>query len=360
MNKLDRKTRAQILHLLCEGQSIRAVTRLTGASKNTVAKLLVAAGHACAAYQDQNIRNLTCKRVQMDEIWSFVYAKAANVKGAKAAPETAGDVWTWTAICADTKLIVSWLLADRGMDSALTFTGDLRGRLANRVQLTSDGHAAYLTAVDANFGEDVDYAQLIKLYGADPQAETRYSPAKCIGARKEPKIGLPDSKHISTSYVERSNLTMRMHMRRFTRLTNAFSKKVENHAAAIALHTMYYNFVRIHQTLRVTPAMAAGVSDRLWEVSDIVAMLEQWELANFKPEYQFVVRQYAIGKGHSVSVMWRGGEIDTIFGFERERDALQWIKDKSRAWMIDNQESRKKKDHDRDLSQIFLMKLLSH
>ena len=177
---------------------------------------------------------------------------------------------------------------------------------------------------------------LVKVYGADPQAEKRYSPAKCIGAKKQPKIGSPDWKHTSTSYAERSNLTMRMHMRRFTRLTNAFSKKVENHAAAIALHTMYYNFVRIHQTLKVTPAMAAGVSKKLWEVSDIVEMLEQWELANFKPEYQFVVRQYAIGKGHSVSVLWRGGEVDTIFGFAKEADALQWIKEKSQGWLLEN------------------------
>lgn len=334
MNKLDRKTRAQILHLLCEGQSIRAVTRLTGASKNTVAKLLVTAGHACAAYQDKALRNLPCKRVQMDEIWSFVYAKNGNVKDAKAAPAVAGDVWTWTALCADTKLIVSWLLAGRDMDAALEFTTDLKGRLANRVQLTSDGHRPYLTAVDATFGDDVDYAMLVKHYGSSPQAETRYSPAVCIGAEKQPKIGKPDAKHISTSYVERSNLTMRMHMRRFTRLTNAFSKKVENHAAAIALHTMYYNFVRIHQTLKVTPAMAAGVSDKLWEVEDIVVLIEQFELANFKPEYQFVVRQYAIGKGHSVSVLWRGGEVDSIFGFEKEADALEWIREKSQSWLV--------------------------
>lgn len=341
MNKLDRKTRAQILHLLCEGQSIRAVTRLIGCSKNTVAKLLVEAGHACAAYQDKTLRNLNCQRIQMDEIWSFVYAKAANVKDAKAAPDTAGDVWTWTAIDADSKLIVSWLLGARDMDAALAFTADLRNRLTNRVQLTSDGHRPYLTAVDAVFGDDVDYAMLVKLYGADPQAEVRYSPAKCIGADKKPKIGNPDQKHISTSYVERSNLTMRMHMRRFTRLTNAFSKKVENHAAAIALHTMYYNFVRIHQTLKVTPAMAAGVTDKLWEVSDIVVMLEQWELANFKPEYQFVVRQYAIGKGHSVSVLWRGGEVDSIFGFEKEADALEWIRTKSQGWLLDQKRSVK-------------------
>jgi IS1 family transposase len=336
MNKLDRKTRAQILHLLCEGQSIRAVTRLTGCSKNTVAKLLVEAGHACAAYQDKALRKLPCKRVQMDEIWSFVYAKNDNVKKAKNAPPEAGDVWTWTALCADTKLLVSWYLGGRDMDAALAFVGDLEGRLANRIQLTSDGHRPYLTAVEAAFADQVDYAMLIKIYGADPQAETRYSPAKCIGAEKKPQIGKPDADHISTSYVERQNLTMRMHMRRFTRLTNAFSKKLENHAAAIALHTMYYNFVRIHQTLRVTPAMAAGVTDKLWEVSDIVAMLEQWELANFKPEYNFVVRQYAIGKGHSVSVLWRGGEVDTIYGFEKEADALTWIREKSQAWLVDN------------------------
>jgi IS1 family transposase len=342
MNKLDRKTRAQILHLLCEGQSIRAITRLTGCSKNTIAKLLVEAGHACAAYQDKTLRNLTCQRIQMDEIWSFVYAKNDNVKDVKAGPATAGDVWTWTAIDADTKLIVSWLLGARDTDAALSFVSDLRSRLTNRVQLTSDGHRPYLTAVDAVFGDDVDYAMLVKIYGADPQAETRYSPAKCIGAEKKPKIGNPDAKHISTSYVERSNLTMRMHMRRFTRLTNAFSKKVENHAAAIALHTFYYNFVRIHQTLKVSPAMAAGVSDKLWEMDDLVAMLEQWELSNFKPEYQFVVRQYAIGKGHSVSVLWRGGEVDTIFGFEKEADALQWIKEKSQGWLINQKSPRPK------------------
>jgi IS1 family transposase len=335
MNKLDRKTRAQILHLLCEGQSIRAITRLTGCSKNTVAKLLVEAGHACAAYQDKTLRNLPCKRVQMDEIWSFVYAKNKNVKAAKAAPETAGDVWTWTAICADTKLIVSWLLGSRDANAATAFVHDLESRLANRIQLTSDGHRPYLEAVSDAFGDDVDYAMLIKIYGTDQQAETRYSPAVCVGAEKHPKIGNPDKKHISTSYVERSNLTMRMHMRRFTRLTNAFSKKVENHAAAIALHTMYYNFVRIHQTLKVTPAMAAGVSQKLWEVSDIVEVLEQWELANYKPEYNFVVRQYRIGKGYSVSVLWRGGEVDTVFGFEKEDDALTWIEEKSQGWLID-------------------------
>jgi IS1 family transposase len=338
MNRLDRKTRAQILHLLCEGQSIRAITRLTGCSKNTVAKLLLAAGHAFTAYQDKALRNLPCKRVQMDEIWSFVYAKNDNVKEAKAAPPMAGDVWTWTAICADTKLLVSWLLGGRDANAAGAFVADLSSRLANRVQLTSDGHKPYLAAVDDAFGDDVDYAMLVKMYGADPQAETRYSPAKCIGAERRVITGEPDRKHISTSYAERSNLTMRMHMRRFTRLTNAFSKKVENHAAAIALHVMYYNFVRIHQTLKVTPAMAAGVTDKLWEMDDLIVLVEQWELANQRPEYNFMVRKYDIGKGYSVSVLWRGGEVDTIYGFDTEYAALDWIKEKSAAWVRDQKQ----------------------
>jgi IS1 family transposase len=284
MNKLDAKARAQILHLLCEGQSIRAVTRLTGASKNTVSKLAVDAGRACAAYQDRVLRNLPCKRVQVDEIWSFVYAKNDNVASAKAAPEYAGDVWTWTAICADTKLIATFAVGGRDTQTAIEFIDDLRERLANRIQLTSDGHRPYLTAVDSVFGADVDYAMLVKIYGSDPVVEKRYSPAKCIGAKRERVIGNPDPAHVSTSYAERHNLTMRMHMRRFTRLTNAFSKKVENHAAAIALHCMYYNFVRIHQTLKVTPAMAAGVTDRLWEMSDLVGVLEAWERGKSLPQ----------------------------------------------------------------------------
>src|SRR6202171_966427 len=343
MNRLPIAKRTHILNLLVEGNSLRAASRIADVSINTVYKLAIDAGEACSAYQDQAFRNLPCKRIQLDEIWSFVYAKQRAVPFAKKAPGTAGDVWTWVAICADTKLVPSWRVGDRSGATAIEFVCDLSRRLANRVQLTSDGHRAYLEAVEAAFGADVDYAQLVKLYGASSDsAKGRYSPAECCGAIKTPIEGKPDPKHISTSYAERSNLTMRMRMRRFTRLTNAFSKKVENHAAAIALHTMYYNFVRIHQTLRVTPAMAAGVTKKLWEVSDIVEMLEQWELANFKPEYQFVVRQYAIGKGHSVSVLWRGGEVDTIFGFEKENDALQWIKEKSQAWLVENQAFRKK------------------
>ncbi len=278
MNKLTTEDRARILHLLCEGQSIRAVTRLTGASKNTVTKLLIDAGKACWAYHDANVRNVKAKRVQVDEIWSFTYAKQKNVATAKAAPANAGDTWTWTAIEADTKLIVSYFVGGRDGECAMWFIDDLRARLANRVQLTSDGHKAYLEAVEAAFGADIDYAQLMKIYGSAPEsAKGRYSPAECTGARKEKIEGNPDPAHVSTSYVERNNLTMRMHMRRFTRLTNAFSKKVENHSYAVALHMMYYNFVRVHSKLRMSPAMAAGVAERLWEVADIVALVEAEE-----------------------------------------------------------------------------------
>lgn len=277
MNKLDQATRAKILTLLCEGMSVRAITRIMGCGKNTVARLLVDAGVACAAYQDRVLRNLPCERVQVDEIWSFVYAKQANVGGAKRAPMSAGDVWTWTAICADTKLIASFYIGDRGYGCASAFLGDLKERLANRIQLTSDGHRSYLVAVKENFGEDVDYAMLKKIYGSEPHGEKRYSPAICLGAQKEVITGNPDPDFISTSYAERANLTMRMHMRRFTRLTNAFSKKLENHVCAIALHAMFYNFVRVHQTLKMTPAMAAGVTKRRWEMTDIVDLIDAWE-----------------------------------------------------------------------------------
>lgn len=277
MNRLSNDDRAKILHLLCEGMSIRAITRLTGASKNTVAKLLIDAGKACAAYHDANVRDVKAARVQVDEIWSFTYAKQKNVAGAKDAPEGAGDTWTWTALDADSKLIVSYLVGGRDAEYAMWFMDDLASRLANRVQLTSDGQRAYLEAVEGAFGCDVDYAQLVKMYGAAATAPGRYSPAECTGIKKIRREGNPDIDHVSTSYVERQNLTIRMHMRRFTRLTNAFSKKVENHAHAVALHMMYYNFVRIHKTLRVTPAMAAGVSDRLWEIADIAKLVEDAE-----------------------------------------------------------------------------------
>jgi IS1 family transposase len=275
MNKLSTKERAQILHLLVEGSSIRAITRLTGASKNTVTKLLIDAGKACADYHDANVRDVKASRIQVDEIWSFTYAKQKNVAAAKAAPDGAGDTWTWTAIDADNKLIVSYFVGGRDGECAMWFMDDLRTRLANRVQLTSDGHRAYLNAVEGAFGDDIDYAMLNKIYGTAPEAfKGRYSPAECIGAKKDRVTGNPDMGHVSTSYVERNNLTMRMHMRRFTRLTNAFSKKVENHAYAVALHMMYYNFVKVHSKLRMSPAMAVGVSERLWEISDIVALVE--------------------------------------------------------------------------------------
>jgi IS1 family transposase len=278
MKRLEKTDRAHILHLLCEGMSVRAVSRTTGASKTTITKLVVDAGMAAAWYQDRVFRNLTCKRIQVDEIWNFVYAKQKNVSTAKAAPEGAGDVWTWTAIDADTKLMPSWFVGGRDSDSPIIFMDDLAGRLANRVQPTSDGHRAYLEAVEGAFGGEIDYAQLVKLYGPTSEsAKGRYCPAECTGARKFPVEGRPDPKHISTSFSERSNLTIRMHARRFTRLTNAFSKKVENHAHAVALHMLYYNFVRIHQTVRTTPAMAAGVTKRLWEIGDVVDVLEAWE-----------------------------------------------------------------------------------
>lgn len=274
MNKLDHEARCRILHPLCEGSSIRAVTRLTGASKNTVVRLLIDAGRAFGEYQDKVLRDLPCKRVQLDEIWSFVYSKNDNAPKAKRKDLAYGDAWTWTAICADTKILISTLVGKRDTDYAVHFVDDLRLRLANRVQVTSDGHRPYLAAMDTVFADDADYAMLLKLYGADPQGEKRHSPAKCIGARRQAISGNPDPNHISTSYAERQNLTMRMHMRRFTRLTNAFSKKIENHSYAVTLHAMFYNFVRIHQTLKVTPAMAAGVTTRLWEMDDLVAVIE--------------------------------------------------------------------------------------
>jgi IS1 family transposase len=228
------------------------------------------------AYHDANVREVQSKRVQVDEIWSFTYAKAKNVPTAKAAPEGAGDTWTWTAIDADSKLILSYLIGSRDSECAMWFMDDLRSRLANRVQLTSDGHKAYLEAVEGAFGSDIDYAMLVKVYGTAPDsAKGRYSPAECVGARKERIEGDPDPKHVSTSYAERQNLTMRMHMRRFTRLTNAFSKKIENHAYMIALYTVWYNFIKMHKTLRMTPAMAAGVTDKLWSMDDLVAMMDE-------------------------------------------------------------------------------------
>jgi len=277
MNKLPLERQIRVVAALVEGNSIRATCRMTGVAKNTVVKLLADLGQACAAYQDRTLRNLPCKRIQCDEIWSFVYAKQKNVPTAKAAPQGAGDAWTWTAIDADTKLVAAWMIGPRDSGVAYDFMQDLAGRLASRVQLTTDGLRAYLEATEAAFGSNIDYAQLVKLYGETPNRgpERKYSPSNFCGARVSIVSGDPDDRTISTSYVERQNLTMRMSMRRFTRLTNAFSKKVENLGHAVALHFMYYNFCRIHQTLRITPAMAAGVTDHLWEIKDILALLAE-------------------------------------------------------------------------------------
>ena len=272
MNRLTKDERISVVKCLVEGMSIRATVRVTGIAKNTITKLLVELGAACEAYQNQTLVDLTGRRIQCDEIWSFVGAKQKQVnKGAHGV----GDVWTWTAIDAETKLVLSWIVGDRGAETAYRFISDVAGRLANRVQLTTDGHKVYLDAIERSFGNDIDYAMLVKTYGEAPRegAEVRYSPAVCMGAKKEPITGNPDMRHVSTSFVERQNLTMRMSMRRFTRLTNAFSKKVENHCAAIALHFMHYNFCRQHQTLRVSPAMAAGVTDHIWEIGEIVDLL---------------------------------------------------------------------------------------
>ena len=278
MNKLTHDKRVQVINLLVEGNSMRATARIADVAFNTVAKLFIETAKVCAEYQDQAFRKLTCKRLQLDEIWSFVYAKAKNVPDEKRGQ--AGDVWTWVAIDADSKLVPSWRIGSRDGATACEFVADLASRLANRVQITSDGHRPYLEAVDKAFGSDVDFAQLIKIYGETVEGQKRYSPADCIGAKKSKVIGNPDLCCVSTSFVERQNLTMRMSIRRFTRLTNAFSKKIENHAHSVALHYMHYNFVRIHKTLRVTPAMAAGVADHLWTISDIVDLVEKSEAAS--------------------------------------------------------------------------------
>ena len=276
MNKLSREKRSQIIAALVEGNSIRATCRMTDSSKGAVTKLLVELGEACAEYQDKALRNLTCKRIQCDEIWGFVGKKQKQVKETDGAG--VGDMWTWVAIDADTKLVPCWLVGKRDAGYAFQFISDLSEKLSNRVQLTTDGHKAYLTAVEDTFGTDVDYAMLVKLYGSAPEGDTRYSPPECVYVRREVIIGSPDVAKISTSYIERQNLTMRMSMRRFTRLTNAFSKKVENLRHSVAIHFMHYNFCRIHKTLRVTPAMEAGVSSHVWSIGEIVDLLEEREV----------------------------------------------------------------------------------
>lgn len=274
MNRLPIEERVRIIGMLIEGMSLRATSRLADVSINTVTKLLVDVGSASAEYQDRTLRNLKCKRIQCDEIWAFVYAKEKNVPDEKKGQFGYGDVWTWTAIDVDTKLIPSFMVGDRDGRTANAFIDDLASRLATRVQLTTDGHHAYLDAIEDAFGCDVDYAMLVKIYGSS-QEEPRYSPAECIGCVVKPVSGKPDYEHISTSCAERQNLTMRMSMRRFTRLTNAFSKKVENHAYQVALHFMHYNFCRVHKSLRVTPAMEAGITDHVWTLRELLSKIGQ-------------------------------------------------------------------------------------
>jgi len=276
MNKLNLERKAQVIRTLCEGNSIRSTARITGTAVNTVVKLLREVGAACLEYQDKTMHNLPCKKLQCDEIWSFVYAKAKNVPNEHNGEFGYGDVWTFTAIDANTKLVPAWLVGLRNEHSAYEFLDDLKDRLANRVQLTTDGHKMYLEAVEHAFGGDIDYGMLVKLYGQEPEGRKRYSPAKCISSRKHAVQGKPDSEAISTSYVERQNLTMRMSMRRFTRLTNAFSKKLENHEYALALYFMHYNFARPHKTLTnpypKTPAMVAKLTDHIWTIEEIVKL----------------------------------------------------------------------------------------
>lgn len=276
MNVLPIEKRAQILNLLVEGNSMRATSRIADCSINTVTKLLVDVGAACSEYQDKAMRNLTCKRIQCDEIWSFCYCKEKNVTPEQEGVLGFGDVWTWTAIDADTKLVPSFMIGKRDAEYAHAFIEDLASRLTNRVQLTTDGHKPYLEAVEGAFGRDIDYAMLVKHYGnpaGESQGQKRYSPSAFVSAEKRHVMGSPEEKHVSTSFVERQNLTMRMSMRRFTRLTNGFSKKVENLEYMVALHFMHYNFGRIHKTLRVTPAMEAGISDHVWSLDEIAALV---------------------------------------------------------------------------------------
>jgi IS1 family transposase len=276
MNKLDNKCRTQIISALVEGNSIRATSRMVGVSKDTVMKLLVDVGTVCANYQDEHLRGLTSRRLECDEIWSFCYAKKKNVCPEKQGVLGYGDLWTWVALDADSKLVPCWHVGRRDANAASEFINDLASRLKHRVMLTTDGFKPYLEAIEGAFGADIDYAMLIKIYGT-PQEEIRYSPAECCGTRTEVITGDPFPPMISTSYVERQNLTMRMSMRRFTRLTNAFSKKLENHMHAVSLHFMYYNFARVHRTLRCSPAMEAGVTSKLWSIDDIVNLLNEAE-----------------------------------------------------------------------------------
>src|SRR6266849_1740220 len=292
MNRLSEEQQTRVVAALVEGNSIRSTSRMTGVARNTVTSLLIDLAEACAGYHDRYVRNLKVRRLQCDEIWNFVGAKAKNTTPEKKA-EGCGDTWTWTALDADTKLCVSYLVGGRDLGWAKEFMHDCASRIRNRVQITTDGHKAYLEAVESAFGADIDYAQLQKVYGASAENHTRYSPAQCIGCDMKVVSGDPDPKHVSTSYVERSNLTLRMGMRRFTRLTNAFSKKVDNHRHMVALFFLYYNFCRVHSTLRVTPAMEAEISDHVWTIEELCALL---------PEMAHATKR--IDKGLILKALW--------------------------------------------------------
>jgi IS1 family transposase len=273
MNRLSTDKYSAVIAALVEGTSINATCRMTGVAKNTVLKLLKDMGCAAAAYHNQHVSNLSVRRVQADEVWSFVYGKDKNLSSEQI-QAGAGSVWTWTALDADTKLIISYTLGDRSADTAKEFMQDVASRISTRIQLTTDGYRVYADAVEDAFGADIDYAMLVKIYGAASDSpESRYSPATCIGCRTGVLNGDPNPDHISTSFVERQNLSMRMGMRRFTRLTNGFSKKLENHGHMVALYFMHYNFCRVHKTLRVTPAMEAGLTDHVWEIDELIHRL---------------------------------------------------------------------------------------
>jgi IS1 family transposase len=328
MKKLPLEKRVQILSMLVEGSSMRSIERIVGVSINTVSKLLVDAGLACEAFHTDTVRNVNSKRVQADEIWSFCGAKQRNVTEANKA---IGDVWTWTALDADSELILTWLVGGRDNSAAEIFMTDLADRVSGRIQLTSDGHHAYNHAVGVAFGNNIDFAQLVKKYGTAPDRgpERKYSPGVCLGADKTPKRGNPDHKHISTSYVERQNLTMRMSMRRFTRLTNAFSKKIDNHCAALALYFVHYNFCRIHKALRVSPAMEAGLTDTLMSMEDVVRMIDRFH----RPKPTFKALPAKDGHGYQISMDPNAyAPKQLISGFASEAEALDWIETKSEAW----------------------------
>lgn len=331
MHKLPLETRAKILQMLCEGSSMRAISRILGVSINSVTKLLEDAGEACIAMHDEKVRGVKSRRLQCDEIWAFTYCKKVNLTNAKAAPEKAGDTWTWTALDADSKLIVSYFVGNRDNEHALAFIGDMASRIVDRPQITTDGLASYVTAIDQIFGLDVDFAQLIKSYGEAPDKgpERKYSPGICVGAKPKRIVGNPDMRHVSTSLVESHNQKIRQHMRRFTRLTAGHSKKFANHCHALALYFAYYNFVKIHSTLRTTPAQAAGIETKLWEMEDLVRMIDKFH----RPTPTFSVHPLKDGSGYYVLMDPNAyAPMLHINGFATQAEGEAWIKNESGPW----------------------------